>query len=83
MPLQIELWQLLDRSVGPIRFINPDTGRVLFEAKLHKQGFITVAHTGDNPIVMPPNGYFRFEAWVNQFYSLAPVGTGNGRRRIQ
>nr|AWT08247.1 VP1 [Norovirus GII] len=70
-------------EVALIRFINPDTGRVLFEAKLHKQGFITVAHTGDNPIVMPPNGYFRFEAWVNQFYSLAPVGTGNGRRRIQ
>nr|QVW09612.1 VP1 [Norovirus GII] len=70
-------------DVALIRFVNPDTGRVLFEGKLHKQGFITISNSGDHPIVMPANGYFRFEAWVNQFYSLAPVGTGSGRRRIQ
>nr|BDO47404.1 VP1 [Norovirus GII] len=70
-------------DIALVRFINPDTGRVLFEAKLHKQGFLTIAASGDHPIVMPTNGYFRFEAWVNPFYTLAPVGTGSGRRRIQ
>nr|BAF38394.1 capsid protein [Norwalk-like virus] len=70
-------------SVALIRYVNPDTGRVLFEGKLHRQGFITIAKSGDGPIVVPPNGYFRFDSWVNQFYSLAPMGNGNGRRRIQ
>nr|QPJ59440.1 VP1 [Norovirus GII] len=70
-------------DVALIRFTNPDTGRVLFEAKLHRSGFITVANTGSRPIVVPANGYFRFDSWVNQFYSLAPMGTGNGRRRVQ
>nr|AAK84676.2 capsid [Human calicivirus NLV/VA97207/1997] len=70
-------------EVALLRFVNPDTGRALFESKLHKQGFMTIASSGDHPIIMPTNGYFRFEAWVNQFYSLAPVGTGSGRRRIQ
>nr|WLE90408.1 VP1 [Norovirus GII]WLE90411.1 VP1 [Norovirus GII]WLE90417.1 VP1 [Norovirus GII] len=70
-------------DVALIRYTNPDTGRVLFEAKLHRQGFITVANSGSRPIVVPPNGYFRFDSWVNQFYSLAPMGTGNGRRRVQ
>nr|AUD54966.1 VP1 [Norovirus GII] len=70
-------------DVALIRYVNPDTGRVLFEAKLHRQGYITVAKTGDSPINVPANGYFRFDSWVSQFYSLAPMGTGNGRRRIQ
>nr|AGD79478.1 major capsid protein [Norovirus Hu/GII.3/693/425/2008/AU] len=70
-------------QVALVRYINPDTGRVLFEAKLHKLGFITIAKNGDSPITVPPNGYFRFESWVNPFYTLAPMGTGNGRRRIQ
>lgn len=70
-------------DVALIRYVNPDTGRTLFEAKLHRTGYITVAHTGDYPLVVPSNGYFRFDSWVNQFYSLAPMGTGNGRRRMQ
>nr|ABZ89549.1 capsid protein [Norovirus Hu/GII/Leverkusen267/2005/DE] len=70
-------------DVALLRFVNPDTGRVLFECKLHKHGFITVAYSGNHDLVMPPNGYFRFESWVNQFHTLAPMGTGSGRRRIQ
>nr|AUD54987.1 VP1 [Norovirus GII]AUD54990.1 VP1 [Norovirus GII] len=70
-------------DVALIRYVNPETGRVLFEAKLHRQGYITVARSGSSPINVPANGYFRFDSWVNQFYSLAPMGTGNGRRRIQ
>nr|UUV61051.1 VP1 [Norovirus GII] len=70
-------------QVALVRYVNPDTGRVLFEAKLHKLGFMTIAKNGDSPITVPPNGYFRFESWVNPFYTLAPMGTGNGRRRIQ
>nr|AAP03030.1 capsid protein [Human calicivirus NLV/2004-00/SWE] len=70
-------------QVALVRYVNPDTGRVLFEAKLHKLGFMTIAKDGDSPITVPPNGYFRFESWVNPFYTLAPMGTGNGRRRIQ
>nr|ADF45586.1 major capsid protein VP1 [Norwalk-like virus] len=70
-------------AVALIRYVNPDTGRNIFEAKLHREGFITVANSGNNPIVVPPNGYFRFEAWVNQFYTLTPMGTGQGRRRVQ
>nr|QVR43906.1 VP1 [Norovirus GII]QVR43912.1 VP1 [Norovirus GII] len=70
-------------DVALIRYVNPDTGRTLFEAKLHRSGFITVSHTGTYPLVVPPNGHFRFDSWVNQFYSLAPMGTGNGRRRVQ
>nr|QPJ58888.1 VP1 [Norovirus GII] len=70
-------------DVALIRYVNPDTGRTLFEAKLHRTGYITVAHSGDYPLVVPSNGYFRFDSWVNQFYSLAPMGTGNGRRRVQ
>lgn len=70
-------------AVALIRYVNPDTGRNIFEAKLHREGFITVANSGNNPIVVPPNGYFRFEAWVNQFYTLTPMGTGQGRRRNQ
>nr|QLA46519.1 VP1 [Norovirus GII] len=70
-------------QVALVRYVNPDTGRVLFEAKLHKLGFMTIAKSGDSPITVPPNGYFRFESWVNPFYTLAPMGTGNGRRRIQ
>nr|ACY00635.1 capsid [Norovirus Hu/GII.4/Beijing/53931/2007/CHN] len=70
-------------SQTDVALLNPDTGRVLFEAKLHRQGYITIAKSGDGPIVVPPNGYFRFDSWVNQFYSLAPMGNGNGRRRVQ
>lgn len=70
-------------QVALVRYVNPDTGRVLFEAKLHKLGFMTIAKNGDSPITVPPNGYFRFESWVNPFYTLAPMGTGNGRRRVQ
>nr|BBD04711.1 capsid protein VP1 [Norovirus GII] len=70
-------------DVALIRYVNPDTGRTLFEAKLHRSGYITVAHSGDYPLVVPANGHFRFDSWVNQFYSLAPMGTGNGRRRAQ
>nr|AAS86798.1 capsid protein [Norovirus GII] len=70
-------------SVALLRYVNPDTGRTLFEAKLHKEGFITVSSTENRPVIVPPNGYFRFDSWVNQFYSLAPMGTGNGRRRMQ
>nr|ALP48675.1 viral protein 1 [Norovirus Hu/GII.21/CUHK-NS-609/HKG/2015] len=70
-------------DVALVRYVNPDTGRTTFEAKLHRQGFITIAATGSNPVVVPPNGYFRFDSWVNQFYALAPMGTGNGRRRAQ
>nr|QIM61824.1 VP1 [Norovirus GII]QJC72253.1 VP1 [Norovirus GII] len=72
-----------EAAVTLIRYVNPDTGRNIFEAKLHREGFITVANSGNNPIVVPPNGYFRFEAWVNQFYTLTPMGTGQGRRRVQ
>nr|QLD99655.1 VP1 [Norovirus GII] len=68
-------------DVALLRFVNPDTGRVLFECKLHRQGFATVAHTGQHDLVIPPNGYFRFDSWVNQFYTLAPMGNGAGRRR--
>nr|QMS92865.1 NSP3-P2A-NoV/P-6X His [Rotavirus A] len=68
-------------DVALLRFVNPDTGRVLFECKLHKSGYITVAHTGPYDLVIPPNGYFRFDSWVNQFYTLAPMGNGTGRRR--
>lgn len=67
-------------DVALLRYYNPDTGRVLFEAKLHKEGFLTVATSGSNPIVAPGNGYFRFEAWVNHFYALTPMGTGASRR---
>nr|QII22994.1 VP1 [Norovirus GII] len=70
-------------AVALVRYVNPDTGRNIFEAKLHREGFLTVANSGNNPIVVPPNGYFRFEAWVNQFYTLAPMGSGQGRRRAQ
>ncbi|AUX13646.1 VP1 [Norovirus GII] len=70
-------------DVALLRYVNPETGRVLFEAKLHRQGFLTVARSGESPINVPANGYFRFDSWVNQFYSLAPMGTGNGRRRFQ
>lgn len=70
-------------AVALVRYVNPDTGRNIFEAKLHREGFLTVANPGNNPIVVPPNGYFRFEAWVNQFYTLAPMGSGQGRRRAQ
>nr|ABD77588.1 capsid protein [Norovirus Hu/Beijing/CR2905/2004/CHN] len=68
-------------DVALLRFVNPDTGRVLFECKLHKAGYVTVAHTGQHDLVIPPNGYFRFDSWVNQFYTLAPMGNGAGRRR--
>ncbi|AGM46344.1 major capsid protein [Norovirus Hu/GII/Seoul1055/KOR/2010] len=68
-------------DVALLRFVNPDTGRVLFECKLHKSGYVTVAHTGQHDLVIPPNGYFRFDSWVNQFYTLAPMGNGTGRRR--
>nr|ATN23728.1 ORF2 [Norovirus GII] len=73
----------IQSAVALIRYVNPDTGRSLFEAKLHREGFITVASSGDNPIVVPSNGYFRFEAWVNQFYTLTPMGAGQGRKRAQ
>lgn len=69
-------------DVALLRFVNPDTGRVLFECKLHKSGYVTVAHTGQHDLVIPPNGYFRFDSWVNQFYTLAPMGNGSGRRRV-
>nr|BDQ32366.1 capsid protein VP1 [Norovirus GII.2] len=70
-------------EVALVRYINPDTGRALFEAKLHRAGFMTVSSNTSAPVVVPANGYFRFDSWVNQFYSLAPMGTGNGRRRVQ
>ena len=70
-------------EVALVRYINPDTGRALFEAKLHRTGFMTVSSNTSAPVVVPANGYFRFDSWVNQFYSLAPMGTGNGRRRVQ
>nr|AQU14622.1 caspid protein [Norovirus GII.4] len=68
-------------DVALLRFVNPDTSRVLFECKLHKSGYVTVAHTGQHDLVIPPNGYFRFDSWVNQFYTLAPMGNGTGRKR--
>nr|AQU14517.1 capsid protein [Norovirus GII.4] len=68
-------------DVALLRFVNPDTSRVLFECKLHKSGYVTVAHTGQYDLVLPSNGYFRFDSWVNQFYTLAPMGNGTGRRR--
>lgn len=70
-------------DVALVRYVNPTTGRVLFEAKLHKQGFLTVAASGSYPLVVPADGYFRFESWVNQFYTLAPMGNGSGRRRAR
>ncbi|AAX32880.1 capsid protein [Norovirus swine/GII/OH-QW125/03/US] len=70
-------------DIALLRYVNPDTGRVLFEAKLHRQGYITVAGAGTSPVAVPPNGYFRFESWVSQFYTLAPMGSGTGRRRNQ
>nr|AAX32883.1 capsid protein [Norovirus swine/GII/OH-QW170/03/US]AAX32886.1 capsid protein [Norovirus swine/GII/OH-QW218/03/US] len=69
-------------DVALVRYINPATGRVLFEAKLHRQGFLTVSAAGPHPVVAPADGYFRFESWVNQFYTLAPMGNGSGRRRV-
>nr|AUO28670.1 capsid protein VP1 [Norovirus GII] len=63
-----------------LRYYNPDTGRVLFECKLHREGFITINYTGSNALAVPVNGVFRFEGWVNKFYTLTPMGNGNGRR---
>lgn len=63
-----------------LRYYNPDTGRVLFECKLHREGFLTVNYTGQHTLQVPTNGIFRFEGWVNKFYTLAPMGNGNGRR---
>lgn len=70
-------------DVALVRYVNPETGRTLFEAKLHRNGFLTVARNSAGPVVAPTNGYFRFDSWVNQFYTLAPMGNGSGRRRMQ
>nr|BAR88157.1 VP1 [Norovirus GVI.1/Ca/JPN/2012/M49-1] len=65
-------------DVALVRYINPDTGRVLFEAKLHRDGFMTVNASATT--VLPVDGHFRFDSWVNQFYALSPVGNASGRR---
>ncbi|BAV24830.2 capsid protein VP1 [Norovirus Hu/GVIII/2-18/Tokyo/1986/JPN] len=68
-------------DVALVRYINAETGRVMFEGKLHRNGFFTVSATARTLIV--PDGYFRFDSWVNRFYTLSPMGTGNGRRRAR
>nr|ACX69259.1 VP1 [Norovirus dog/GVI.1/Bari/91/2007/ITA] len=65
-------------DVALVRYVNRDTGRVLFEAKLHRDGFMTV--NASSTTVLPVDGYFRFDSWVNQFYALSPVGNASGRR---
>nr|AUA18028.1 VP1 [Norovirus GVI] len=65
-------------DVALVRYVNRDTGRVLFEAKLHREGFMTV--NASSRTILPTDGYFRFDSWVNQFYTLSPVGNSSGRR---
>nr|AUO60018.1 VP1 capsid protein [California sea lion norovirus] len=67
-------------EIALLRYINPDTGRALFECKLHPSGFMTVAATGSTTLQITPGGYFRFDSWVSNFYTLSPVGTSSGRR---
>nr|AUO60021.1 VP1 capsid protein [California sea lion norovirus] len=62
-----------------VRYINPESNRVLFEAKLHPEGFFTISGANEGPLVFPTNGYFRFDSWVSRFYTLSPVGSGSGR----
>ncbi|UGA85772.1 VP1 [Norovirus GVII] len=63
-----------------LRYVQPDLGRVLFEAKLYKEGFITVAG-GAAPNVFPLDGVFVIVSWVSRNYVLSPMGNGQGRRR--
>nr|AZS32968.1 VP1 [Norovirus GVI] len=65
-------------DVALLRYVHPESGRVLFECKLYRDGFLTV--NGASLAEFPVNGYFRFDSWVNQFFTLSPVGTGSGRR---
>ncbi|ACV89840.1 VP1 capsid protein [Norovirus dog/GVI.1/HKU_Ca026F/2007/HKG] len=63
-----------------LRYVQPDLGRILFEAKLYKEGFVTVAG-GTNPVTFPIDGTFVAVSWVSRNFVLSPMGSGQGRRR--
>nr|AAQ56227.1 capsid protein [Norwalk-like virus] len=69
-------------DVALLNYINPDTGRVLFEAKLYSSGFLTVNLGTANEAVLPINGIFKFASWVSLYYQLRPVGTLSAGRRL-
>lgn len=62
-----------------LRYVHPDSSRVLFETKLYREGFMVVSAPAGR-FDFPLDGYFRFDSWVNSFYVLSPVGSGQGRR---
>ncbi|AGN11430.1 major capsid protein [Norovirus Hu/GIV.1/CCDC GR1113-59/CHN/2011] len=62
-----------------LRYVNQETNRVLFECKLYRDGYITVA-ASSGLLDFPLDGFFRFDSWVSSFYILSPVGSGQGRR---
>nr|ACJ04900.1 capsid [Norovirus Bo/GIII/BV15/2007/BEL] len=71
----------LQSDVALLNYINPNTGRVLFECKLYANGFLTVNLGASDQATLPVDGIFKFVSWVSFYYQLRPVGNiGVGRR---
>lgn len=65
-----------------LRYVQPEQNRILFECKLYREGFVTVANAGAPAKEFPVDGTFVFVSWVSKHFSLSPVGTSTGRRRL-
>nr|QYV43525.1 VP1 [Norovirus GIII] len=69
-------------DVALLNYINPETGRVLFEAKLYSSGFLAVNLGTSTEVALPITGIFKFVSWVSLYYQLRPVGNVNVGRRL-
>lgn len=69
-------------DVALLNYINPATGRVLFECKLYAQGFVTVNLGTNEQVQLPLDGIFKFVSWVSFYYQLRPVGSVSAGRRL-
>nr|ABW75843.3 capsid protein [Norovirus sheep/Norsewood30/2007/NZL] len=69
-------------DVALLNYINPLTGRVLFECKLYSAGFLAVNLGSQTEVTLPVDGIFKFVSWVSYYYQLRPVGTVSVGRRL-
>nr|QCX32205.1 VP1 [Norovirus GIII]QDC17490.1 VP1 [Norovirus GIII] len=69
-------------EVALLNYVNPETGRVLFECKLYAPGFIAVYLGTNTEVTFPLSGIFRFASWVSYYYQLRPVGNVSVGRRL-
>lgn len=69
-------------EVALLNYVNPLTGRVLFECKLYSAGFVTVNLGSEAEVVLPVDGIFKFVSWVSYYYQLRPVGSVSAGRRL-